>query len=77
MPFRPIAPTVVGDEQGNSHVISPDDVFPDDHPFVKATPAIFERVDGDGKRAPVEQATAAPGEVRRGPGRPRKEIADL
>jgi hypothetical protein len=74
MPFKPIAPTVVGDADGKSHVITPDDVFPDDHPFVKAAPGAFVRV-GDEVARPVEQATAAPGEVRRGPGRPRKDAA--
>jgi hypothetical protein len=74
-------------------VISEDDIYADDHPFVKAWPDEFvdlmDSVTVHGVEAPkreapvVEQATAAPGEVRevskpaepvkRGPGRPRKE----
>ena len=41
----------------------------DDHPSVLLDPAMFRRVG----HAVVEQATANPGEIRRGPGRPRKD----
>jgi hypothetical protein len=81
MPFRPITPTVVSDDRGVSHVITPDEVFADDHPFVKATPTIFVRVDDDGVSAPVvEQATAAAAWSGRGAAwswSPRKHISDL
>lgn len=62
-------------------VVSEDDEYDDDHPYVKARPEMFIDIQDNPFRikAPsrVEQATAAPGEVRRGPGRPRKEIGDL
>ena len=41
----------------------------DDHPSVLLDPAMFRRVG----QPVVEQATANPGEIRRGPGRPRKD----
>jgi hypothetical protein len=63
-------------------VVSEDDEYDDDHPFVKARPDMFVDIQDNPHRIkapsaqplrpPVEQATAAPGEVRRGPGRPRK-----
>jgi hypothetical protein len=57
-------------------VISEDAEYDDDHPYVKAHPDMFiDILDNPHRiRTPVvEQATAAPGEVRRGPGRPRKD----
>lgn len=56
-------------------VISEDEVYADDHPFVKRWPDMFGELE-DVVRIipavpPVETATAAPGETRRGPGRPR------
>ncbi len=44
----------------------------DDHPSVRLDPEMFRRV------GPpiVEQATSNPGEIRRGPGRPRKVVED-
>lgn len=58
-------------------VVSEDDEYDDDHPFVKARPDMFVDIQDNPHRikAPsrvVEQMTAAPGEMRRGPGRPRK-----
>lgn len=47
-------------------------VLEDDHPSVLLDPAKFRRVGPP----VVEQATANPGEVRRGPGRPRKIVED-
>lgn len=62
-------------------VVSEDDEYDDDHPFVKARPELFVDIQDNPHRirtpSRVEQATAAPGEMRRGPGRPRKEVADL
>lgn len=59
-------------------VVSEDDLFADDHPFVKAWPEMFgDHLDlmtvheNPSRSQPVEQATAAPGEQRQGPGRPR------
>lgn len=57
-----------------------DDPWRDDDPVVKAAPQFFadepSKVQtslGRTSTSPVvEQATAAPGETRRGPGRPRK-----
>lgn len=43
-------------------------VYADDHPWVKAHPELFTDLDLE----VVEAATAAPGERRRGPGRPPK-----
>lgn len=64
-------------------VVSEDDAFADDHPYVKARPDMFGdledviQIQTNPKKASaapvVESATAAPGEVRRGPGRPRKD----
>jgi hypothetical protein len=54
--------------------------YEDDHPLVKAHPSYFIKEGEEEAPAPesvriadvVEQATRAPGEKRRGPGRPRK-----
>lgn len=82
-------------KDGLSIVVNEDDFYADDHPYVKAWPDMFGDLDDvlhilkAPARAPkpvpvVEQATAAPGEVRetarppvaaparRKPGRPRK-----
>lgn len=45
--------------RGFPEVINPIELFDEDDPIVKAFPTCFERVVSD-----VEQATAAPGEVR-------------
>lgn len=49
-------------------VVDGDAVYADDHPWVKANPSKFKEVEHD----VIEAATQAPGEVRRGPGRPKK-----
>jgi len=50
-------------------------VWPADDPIVLLRPDLFRALDdSQPQRAPVEQATAAPGEVKRGPGRPRKKV---
>ena len=73
-------------EGGTNLVVNEDDEYDDDHPYVKARPDMFVDILDNPNRIkaptarPVEQATAAPGEVRdvtapppkRGPGRPRK-----
>ncbi len=60
-----------GLSEGISQVVSEDDEYDDDHPFVKANPKMFidiqdnpHRIKAPSKRGRVEQATAAPGEVR-------------
>lgn len=53
--------------EGINQVVSEDDEYDDDHPFVKANPSMFRDVlDNPHRiRTPrVEQATAAPGETR-------------
>lgn len=61
---------------GNHYSVHVDQAFPADHPLVKAQPSLFNDEPfnpGARDQAPVvEQATQAPGETRRGPGRPRK-----
>jgi hypothetical protein len=54
-------------------VVKDEDFYPDDHPYVKAWPEMFADLDDLIDVQVVEQATAAPGEVRRGPGRPRRD----
>jgi len=77
-----------GADDGSITVINEDHIYTDDHPLVKAWPNMFRDVDEDAIKHPredvpvvVEQATAAPGELRdvpvkRGPGRPRKDSYD-
>ena len=74
MPVTPIYPFNALNDDGTSEVIGPPMVFADDHSYVRKYPELFRDI-ADGMI--VEQATSAPGEVRRGPGRPRKEISDL
>lgn len=83
MPYRPKYPFNALSDNGTSTIIGPDQIFADDHPYVIRYPDLMIDIaslvipnPGQPARA-VEQATAAPGEERRGPGRPRKEIADL
>lgn len=52
-------------------VIDGDAVYADDHPWVLANPSKFKEIAHD----VIEAASAAPGEKRRGPGRPKKEPA--
>lgn len=54
---------------GMNQVVSEDDEYDDDHPFVRARPEMFVDIQDNPRRikAPsrrVEQATAAPGEQR-------------
>jgi hypothetical protein len=58
---------------GSIVVVRDDEFYEDDHPYVKAWPEMFGDLDDLIEVHHVEQATAAPGEVRRGPGRPRKD----
>lgn len=52
-----------------------------DDPIVRAHPTLFtdnlEPYALGYRRPDIETATAGPGEVRRGPGRPRKEPTDV
>jgi hypothetical protein len=65
MPKRVINAFFPGDEV----IVHEGDVYADDHPYVKMYPSMFEElvvIEAPSKRrsAPVEQATAAPGEQR-------------
>jgi hypothetical protein len=73
MPYTPIYPFNAINDDGTTEVIGPGQVYADDHSYVRRYPELFRDVASE----VIEQATSAPGEVRRGPGRPRKEIADL
>lgn len=61
-------------DDGTRVVTHIDQPWAADDPAVKARPDLFsdDPLDPRGTRPIVEQATRAPGEVRRGPGRPRK-----
>ena len=68
-----------GNDDGSITVVNEETIYADNHPLVKARPLMFRDLDEEAVPNPrdvVEQATAAPGELRRGPGRPRKEVAD-
>jgi hypothetical protein len=49
---------------GNDFQISPNEIFDADHPLVRKHPEWFTPVEPTRKRPAVEQATAAPGELR-------------
>ncbi len=53
---------------GDDVLVHEGDVYADDHPYVKMYPSMFDElvvIQAPGRRsAPVEQATAAPGEQR-------------
>lgn len=69
MPKRPKSSVWV-DVAGATTLLNAADIYADDHPLVRARPELFEDVMIIGARvddAPVEQATAAPGERRRTP----------
>lgn len=89
MPYHPRDPMVATLDDGTEEVIGPDNIYADDHPYVKKyapsgafvdieaskviqAPSPKAQTYAQSVREDVEQATAAPGEVRRGPGRPRK-----
>ena len=69
-----IGTLVAADRDGNRVRLQEGTVWDADDPFVRFRPELFRLLDGE-KRAPVEQASAAPGEVRRGPGRPKKSAS--
>lgn len=69
MPKRPVSSVWV-DLDGVSTLLAVDEIYADDHPFVRARPELFTDVKVIGaERSSVEQATAAPGEQRRAPRR--------
>lgn len=47
-------------------VLSPNAIYAADDPLVRARPELFKPLEADRQRPAVEQATAAPGEVRGG-----------
>ena len=56
-------------KDGSITVVSVEEVYDDDHPFVKAYPTCFDdhnvgSIAAPKRSAKVEQATAAPGETR-------------
>ena len=58
-----------GISDGVNQVVSEDDEYDDDHPFVKANPLMFRDSEDNPHRIQtpkpgVEQATSAPGEIR-------------
>lgn len=75
MAMRPINAFAFTDPAtGTARTVNEDEVFPDNHRYVKLFPGNFVDVMAQYEsQMTVEQATAAPGEVRRGPGRPRKD----
>lgn len=60
MPFRPIYPFNAVKDDGTSYVIGPDQIFADDHPFVRKYPTLFVDI----ADVVIEAATAGPGEKR-------------
>lgn len=53
-----------GDYDGEPFVANPTEIFPDDHPIVKAHRDKFVPLEPTRQRPRVEQMTAAPGELR-------------
>lgn len=53
------------DKDGNVIVVSEDDFYADDHPYVKAWPEMFGDLLDQVHVHTAEQATAAPGETRK------------
>jgi len=70
------ATCVTAGPDGNRVRLTQGVVWNADDPMVLYRPDLFRPLEeGDRtSRRPVEQATAAPGEVKRGPGRPRKKV---
>ena len=60
-----------GHFEGDVFVINPNEIFSVDDPLVRAFPDLFRPVDVTRRRPDVEQATAAPGEVRGDEPKPR------
>jgi hypothetical protein len=52
------------DHAGESVVLSPNEIMNADDPIVRARPQLFMALEASRQRPMVEQATAAPGEVR-------------
>jgi hypothetical protein len=53
-----------GTHDGEPFVVTPAEIFAADHPLVRAHPHLFKPVEESRQRPAVEQATAAPGEMR-------------
>jgi hypothetical protein len=53
-----------GDFRGEMFVLSPNVIYAADDPLVRARPELFQPLEADRTRPVVEQATAAPGELR-------------
>ena len=68
-----ISTLVTSDRDGRRIRLQEGTVWDADDPFVRQRPDLFRKLDDGVKRPPVEQASATPGEKRRGPGRPRKQ----
>jgi hypothetical protein len=71
MPRRPTTTEFVrpreaatGDINGEQFVLNPNEIFDADHPIVRKHPGLFMPVEPTRHRPTVEQATAAPGELR-------------
>jgi hypothetical protein len=81
VPFQPREPfNAQIDDSGSQMVIGPGNWFSDDHYVVRRYPEKMQSLEDIIQRPSgpvVERATAEPGESRRLPGRPRREIADL
>lgn len=70
MPKCALESFAFGNKDGTIANVNSDEVYADDHPFVKAHPKMFRDLEDDPtiikarRDRPVEQATAAPGEKR-------------
>jgi hypothetical protein len=53
-----------GDFDGEPFVLSPNTIYSADDPLVRARPELFKPLEADRQRPLVEQAPAAPGELR-------------
>jgi len=75
---HPNAPVIVRHpDDGGLHVLDPAMDYDPGDPLVQAYAWAFVPPDTSGgivESVAIEQATAAPGEKRRGPGRPRKTV---
>ena len=52
------------DHDDEAVVLNPNEIFSADDPIVRARPHLFKPLEASRERPVVEQATAAPGEVR-------------
>lgn len=71
MLVRCTAPFAYTDVHGNQSVVGPNDLYEDDDPVVLDHPDMFTPVRATAGRGGVEQASAAPGELRAGVRRAR------